>query len=54
MAQANGLGRNRGTRVEQGMNAHSDTMRALERFYEGQGVVFSGKTGTEVPDSDGE
>ena len=54
VAAATGLGRNTVTRFEQGMNVHTDTMRAMERFYESEGVVFTGKTGTELPKSEGE
>ena len=44
-----GVGRNTVTRFGQGMNVQTDTMRAMDRFYEFKVVVFTGKTGTSPP-----
>ena len=38
-------------RFEQGANVHTDTIRAMERFYESRGVVFCEETGTKLADS---
>lgn len=49
-----GIGRNTVQRFEDNENVYLDKVRALERAYAEAGVVFTGKTGTELVDSEGE
>ena len=49
-----GIGRNTVQRFEDNENVYLDKVRALERAYTEAGVVFAGKTGTELRDSEGE
>ena len=49
-----GIGRNTVQRFEDNQNVYLDKVLALERAYEEAGVQLTGKTGAELPDSEGE